>query len=182
MARGPMVAIAEILKGAYVGREVELRGWIYRTRSMGGKAFVVVRDDTGILQAAVSKDGVPAESFEAVERALIESAVVVRGTVVADKRAPGGYEIRAADVKIVHFAEKFPIQEDLSEEFLLDVRHLWIRSPRRPWPSRCPRSTTSARPSARRSPAPRATSRSTGTRRWNRRGRGWRTSSSTRRA
>jgi len=130
MARGPMVVIAEILKGAYVGREVELRGWIYRTRTMGGKAFVVVRDDTGILQAAVSKDGVPAESFEAVERALIESAVVVRGTVVADKRAPGGYEIRAADVKIVHFAEKFPIQEDLSEEFLLDVRHLWIRSQR----------------------------------------------------
>src|SRR4030066_7540 len=130
MARGPMVVIAEILKGACVGREVELRGWIYRTRTMGGKAFVVVRDDTGILQAAVSKDGVPAESFEAVERALIESAVVVRGTVVADKRAPGGYEIRAAHVKIVHLAEKLPSQEDLTEEFLLDVRHLWIRSQR----------------------------------------------------
>src|SRR3989304_8629732 len=108
MARGPMVVVAETLKGAYVGREVELRGWIYRTRSMGGKAFVVVRDDTGILQAAVSKDGVPAESFEAVERALIESAVVVRGTVVAGKRAPGGYATRAADVTNGRFAEKLP--------------------------------------------------------------------------
>src|SRR5881392_4496894 len=56
------------------------------------------------------------------------AAVVVHGKVVADKRAPGGYEIQSDDFKVVHFAEKFPIQEDLSEEFLLDVRHLWVRS------------------------------------------------------
>src|SRR5881296_3226452 len=125
-----MVSIAEILKGRHTGKEVELRGWIYRTRSVGGKAFVVVRDATGTVQVAISRDAVPAEAFAAAQKALIESAIVVHGKVVEDKRAPGGFEIRADDFKVVHFAEKFPIQEDLSEEFLLDVRHLWVRSQR----------------------------------------------------
>ena len=125
-----MVSIAEIVKGRHTGKEVELRGWIYRTRSVGGKAFVVVRDATGIVQVALSRDSVPPDAFGAAEKALIESAVLVRGKVVEDKRAPGGFEIRADDFKVIHFAEKFPIQEDLSEEFLLDVRHLWVRSQR----------------------------------------------------
>ncbi len=122
------MAIADILKGKHTGAEVELRGWIYRSRTVGGKAFVVVRDSTGVIQCTIGRDAVPAEAFAAAEKALIESSVVVRGTVVADRRAPGGFEIRATDFRVVHFAEKFPIQEDLSEEFLLDVRHLWIRS------------------------------------------------------
>src|SRR6266567_6452334 len=130
MGRGFMVSVAEILKGRHTGMEVQLRGWIYRTRTVGGKAFVVVRDATGIVQVAISRDAVSAEAFAAAEKALIESAVVVHGKVVEDKRAPGGFEIRADDFKVVHFAEKFPIQEDLSEEYLLDVRHLWVRSQR----------------------------------------------------
>ena len=125
-----MVSIADILKGRHVGEAVELRGWIYRTRTVGGKAFVVLRDATGILQCTVAKDAVPPQGFAEAEKALIESAIVVRGTVVADTRAPGGYEVRASDFHVLHFAEKFPIQEDLSEEFLLDVRHLWVRSQR----------------------------------------------------
>jgi len=124
------VAIAEILKGGHVGQAVELRGWIYRTRTMGGKAFVVVRDSTGILQVTIAKDAVPADAFAAVEKALIESSVIAKGSVAADKRAPGGYEVRATDFRVVHFAEKFPIQEDQSDEFLLDMRHLWVRSQR----------------------------------------------------
>jgi len=92
--------------------------------------FVVVRDSTGIIQVAVAKGSVPAEEFASIERALIESSLIVTGRVVDDSRAPGGREIRASSVRVVHFAEKFPIQEDLSEEFLLDVRHLWIRSQR----------------------------------------------------
>ena len=130
MAREFMAAIVDILQGRHVGKEVELKGWIYRIRSVGGKVFVVVRDATGIVQATVSKGSLPEAEFASIERALIESAVVVRGEVVEDKRAPGGYEIRASSVRVVHHAEKFPIQEDLSEEFLLDVRHLWIRSQR----------------------------------------------------
>src|SRR2546427_13061761 len=130
MGRRSMVSIAEIMKGRHTGKEVELRGWIYRTRSVGGKAFVVVRDATGIVQVAISRDAVPTEAFAAAQKALIESAVIVHGKGVEDKRAPGGFEIRADVFTVVHFAEKFPIQEDLSEEFLLDVRHLWIRSQR----------------------------------------------------
>src|SRR3972149_1035578 len=130
MGRGFMVSIGEILKEKHTGTAVELRGWIYRTRSVGGKAFVVLRDATGTIQATISRDAVSLEAFGAAQKALIESAVIVQGKVVADKRAPGGYEVRADDFKVVHFAEKFPIQEDLSEEFLLDVRHLWVRSQR----------------------------------------------------
>ena len=125
-----MVSVVEILKGRHVGESVELKGWIYRTRTVGGKAFVVVRDGTGVLQCTVARDAVPAPAFEAAEKALIESAVVVRGTVAMDKRAPGDYEVRATDFRVVHFAEKFPIQEDPGEEFLLDIRHLWVRSQR----------------------------------------------------
>ena len=125
-----MVSVAEILKGGRTGKAVELRGWIYRTRTIGGKAFVVLRDATGVLQVTLARDALPAEVFAAAEKALIESAVVVHGTIVADKRAPGGYEVRADDFKVVHFAQKYPIQEDLSDEFLLDVRHLWVRSQR----------------------------------------------------
>jgi len=122
--------IADILKGKHTGQDLELRGWIYRTRTIGGKAFVVLRDATGVLQVAVAKDVVPADQFEGAERALIESAATAKGTIVEDKRAPGGYEMRAKEFHVVSFAEKFPIQQDLSEEFLLDVRHLWVRSQR----------------------------------------------------
>src|SRR2546430_2780466 len=81
-----MVSIAEILKGRHTGKEVELRGWIYRTRSGGGKAFVVVRDATGIVQVAISRDAVPAEAFAAAQKALIESAVIVHGIFFSSRR------------------------------------------------------------------------------------------------
>src|SRR6267378_5363250 len=125
-----MVQIKDIRSGKLTGREIELKGWIYRTRTVGGKVFVVLRDSTGTLQVAITKGEVPPEQFEAAAKALIESAVIVRGTVVQDKRAPGGYEVRAKDGHVVSFAEKYPITEDQSEEFLLDVRHLWVRSQR----------------------------------------------------
>ncbi len=125
-----MLTVKEILKGGHVGEDVEIRGWIFRTRTVGGKIFVVVRDGTGVIQTAITKGGVPENEFADAEKALIESSVVVRGKVTEDKRAPGGCELRVVDFKVEQFAEKFPIQQDLSEEFLLDVRHLWIRSQR----------------------------------------------------
>jgi len=125
-----MVTIRDILKGGHVGEEVEIRGWIFRTRTVGGKIFVVVRDGTGIMQSTITKGGIPDESFAEAEKALIESSVIVKGKVTEDRRAPGGYELKVDAFKVHHFAEKFPIQQDLSEEFLLDVRHLWIRSQR----------------------------------------------------
>lgn len=125
-----MPKITDILRGALTGQDVELKGWIYRTRTIGGKAFVVLRDSTGVLQVAVSRESVPPDGFDAAEKALIESSVIAKGTIVQDKRAPGGFEMRAKAFRVVSFAEKFPIQQDLSEEFLLDVRHLWVRSQR----------------------------------------------------
>jgi asparaginyl-tRNA synthetase len=125
-----MLTVKELLKGGHVGEDVEIRGWIFRTRTVGGKIFVVVRDGTGVIQTAITKGGVPENEFADAEKALIESSVVVRGKVTEDKRAPGGYELRVVDFRVEQFAEKFPIQQDLSEEFLLDVRHLWIRSQR----------------------------------------------------
>src|SRR5438270_12537968 len=119
-----MVSIEEILNGRHAGKAVELRGWIYRTRTVGGKAFVVVRDATGTIQVALARDVVSPDAFKAAEKSLIESAVIVRGKVVADKRAPGGYEVRAEDFQAVHVAGQLTTREAPSGEFLLDVGYL----------------------------------------------------------
>ncbi|MFH1200275.1 MAG: asparagine--tRNA ligase, partial [Candidatus Micrarchaeota archaeon] len=110
------------------GGAQKIRGWVYRTRSSGGVAFVVVRDSTGVVQCAVKKDAVAQNEFADAQKALIESAVEVEGTVKKDARAPGGFELQATGFKVTHFAQPFPISRDKSPEFLLDIRHLWIRS------------------------------------------------------
>ncbi len=120
--------IASVLKESAEGKPARVRGWVYRTRSSGGLAFVVVRDSSGVIQCAVKKQNVSAEEFAGAEKALIESAVEVEGTVKKDPRAPGGFELQASQFKVVHFADVFPISKDQSTEFLLDIRHLWIRS------------------------------------------------------
>ncbi|MFH1780093.1 MAG: asparagine--tRNA ligase [Candidatus Micrarchaeota archaeon] len=120
--------ISEILEGKKEGKIVKIRGWIYRTRSSGGISFVVIRDSTGIIQTAVKKDNVQEKHFEDSTKALIESAVIIIGTVKKDSRAPTGWEIQASEFDVLHFSEVFPISKDQSTEFLLDVRHLWIRS------------------------------------------------------
>ncbi len=111
-----------------VGKEVHLRGWIHRTRSSGGILFLLVKDASGQIQVTARKDLLGAEPFARAEKALVESAVEVEGTVHADPRAPGGQEVRARRVEVVHAAEVFPIFSGQTEEFLLDHRHLSIRS------------------------------------------------------
>lgn len=123
-----MAGIAELLSADAVGRTAHIRGWLYRTRSSGGIVFAVVRDGTGILQVTVKKGAVPDADYDAASRALIESAVEVEGIIAEDRRAPGGYELRASQFVVHHFAAPFPITADQSEEFLLDQRHLWVRS------------------------------------------------------
>ncbi|MCK4367490.1 MAG: asparagine--tRNA ligase, partial [Thermoplasmata archaeon] len=123
-----MVTIREILQGKHTGEVIEIRGWIHRTRSSGGLVFAVIRDSSGLVQVTVDKRSVPEKAFADAKQALVESSIEVEGEVVEDERAPGGYEIRAEDLRVVNFAEKFPISKDKSEEFLLDVRHLWVRS------------------------------------------------------
>jgi len=122
------VDIEDILHDEYTDKMVSVRGWIYRTRSSGNIAFIVLRDATGIIQSTVKRGNISDDEFEDAKKALIESSVMVTGKIVADKRAPNGFELRVTEFKVVQFAEPYPITEDQSQEFLMDQRHLWIRS------------------------------------------------------
>ena len=123
-----MLSVKQALSKDQVGKKVQVRGWIYRTRSSGGIVFAVLRDATGIIQVTVKKGTVPEKDFEDAQKAGIESSVLIEGDVAEDKRAPGGFEIRASKFQVFGFAEPFPITEYQSTELLLDLRHLWIRS------------------------------------------------------
>jgi len=120
--------IEDILTGKQTDTIVHLRGWIYRTRSSGNIVFMTIRDVTGILQATAKKGNLPDQEFENAKKALIESSLEITGVVKEDKRAPGGYELQVTNVSMVNFAEPFPITKDQSPEFLMDQRHVWIRS------------------------------------------------------
>jgi len=128
MSKKAWIKIEEILSGKKTDEEVNLRGWIYRTRSSGNITFITIRDATDILQATVKKGNLPDNEFEDAKKALIESSVEIAGTIIEDHRAPGGYELKVTHCKIINFAEPFPIVKDQSPEFLLDQRHLWLRS------------------------------------------------------
>ena len=128
MLKNKWIKIEDILSGNKTDTEINLRGWIYRTRSSGNITFITMRDSTGILQATVKKGNLSDNEFEDAKKALIESSVELTGKVQEDKRAPGGYELKVTNVKILNFAEPFPIVKDQSPEFLLDQRHLWLRS------------------------------------------------------
>jgi len=128
MSESKFTKIEEVLDGKKTGKTVHVRGWIYRTRSSGNIVFTVIRDVTGILQATVKKGNLPDNEFVDAEKALIESSIELEGIAKEDKRAPGGYELQVTGFHVVNFAEPFPIVKDQSPEFLLDQRHLWIRS------------------------------------------------------
>ncbi|MDD4308598.1 MAG: OB-fold nucleic acid binding domain-containing protein, partial [Thermoplasmata archaeon] len=115
---------------AFDGKEVKIRGWIWRTRGSGKIVFPTVRDPSGVIQVTVKKGNVPDAQFDDALKALIESSVEIIGNIKADDRAPGGFEILATGFRVVGFAEAYPIQKDQSEEWLRENRHLWIRSRR----------------------------------------------------
>jgi len=115
------IHIQDVLKGKLEDKEVLLRGWVYRKREQKDVIFLILRDSTGIIQLAC-------KGIKEARDVLVESSIEVSGTVKRDERALGGYEIQVKDLKVVGLAERFPISKDLSEEFLRDVRHLWLRS------------------------------------------------------
>jgi asparaginyl-tRNA synthetase len=115
----------------HVGGEVTLRGWLYNLRSSGKLLFPQLRDGTGLVQCVVFKKNVPEEVFEAVKGLGQESALEVRGTVREDSRAPGGYEVDVVDARVFQPVEGYPITpKEHGTEFLMDHRHLWLRSRR----------------------------------------------------
>jgi len=117
--------------GAHEGQDVTLKGWIYNKRSSGKLHFLLIRDGTGVIQGVVSRAEVAPEAFEAAGILTQESSVVVSGKVRADSRAPGGYELSVSDVKPVQIAHEYPISpKEHGVDFLMDHRHLWLRSSR----------------------------------------------------
>jgi asparaginyl-tRNA synthetase len=127
MRRMVLVQIREILEGCCENQKVAVKGWVYRKRESKELIFLLIRDSTGFIQCTVKK-GSPA--WSEAERLTIESSLTLEGTAKPDKRAPGGYEIAVDAISIIGLAELFPITKDKSEEFLRDVRHLWLRSRR----------------------------------------------------
>jgi asparaginyl-tRNA synthetase len=127
----PIVTIEDA--GRYTGQEITIRGWLYNLRDAGKLLFPIFRDGTGVLQGVVSQKEQPA-AFEALHGLTLESSVIATGTVRAEPRATGGHELSITKIEVVsRVAESDPYPIQLKEhgvDFLLDKRHLWIRTPR----------------------------------------------------
>ena len=128
----PVTTIAEI--GKHEGQAVTLRGWLYNLRESGKLLFPQFRDGSGVIQGVVPKNAVALEVFEAIKTLTQESSVIVEGKVRADKRAPGGYELDVVNVQVVQRvpeSDPYPITpKEHGVEFLMEHRHLWVRSQR----------------------------------------------------
>lgn len=119
--------IGEVLEGKHADKQITIRGWVYRKRESKDLMFILMRDATGVIQCTIRKES---PAWNAVEKVTIESSATLSGTAREDKRAPGGYEIGGKEFQIIGLSENFPISKDQSEDFLRDVRHLWLRSRR----------------------------------------------------
>ncbi|MDZ7773837.1 MAG: amino acid--tRNA ligase-related protein [Balneolaceae bacterium] len=112
-------------------RDVTLKGWVYNYRTSKNLYFLELRDGSGICQCVVSKEEVDGETWEAAESLRQESSLEVTGTVVADERSPGGYELQVSGIRVLQVAEDYPITpKEHGVEFLMEHRHLWLRSQR----------------------------------------------------
>lgn len=115
----------------YVGQEITIQGWVYNKRSSGKIKFLILRDGSGLLQCVYFKGNVSEEVFDRADRIGQESAVEVTGKVREEQRAPGGYELDATGLRIISEAVNYPITpKEHGVEFLMDHRHLWLRSQR----------------------------------------------------
>ena len=116
---------------AHVGREVTISGWLYNLRSSGKILFPQLRDGTGVVQCVALKNAVTPEVWDALKGLGQESALTIRGTVREDSRAPGGFEIDLVDAEVLNEVHDYPITpKEHGTEFLMDHRHLWLRSRR----------------------------------------------------
>lgn len=128
----PITTIANLAQ--HEGQSVTLQGWLYNLRESGKLLFPIFRDGSGTIQGIVPKAAVSAEVFERIKTLTQESSVIVRGKVRADKRAPGGFELDVEDLQVVHRVPEdvaYPISlKEHGVDFLMEHRHLWIRTPR----------------------------------------------------
>ncbi len=115
--------------GKFEGKEVTLKGWLYNRRSSGKVRFLILRDGTGYCQCVASASDLSKDDFDLCQQITQESSLEVRGSVRKDERAPGGYELILKKIDLIQMAEEYPIQpKEHGVDFLLDKRHLWIRS------------------------------------------------------
>ena len=115
--------------GEHVGEEVEIRGWLYNKRSSGKIQFLIIRDGTDLIQGVLVKAEVSEEIFEAAKTLTQESSLVVKGIVREEPRSVSGYELSITDLEILQIAEEYPITpKEHGVEYLMDRRHLWLRS------------------------------------------------------
>ncbi|MFZ0706472.1 MAG: asparagine--tRNA ligase [Candidatus Korobacteraceae bacterium] len=128
----PITTIRDV--GRHEGQAVTIRGWLYNLRESGKLLFPQFRDGSGIIQGVVVKSQVPPELFESIKGLTQESSVIVTGKVRADKRAPSGYELDVTDAQVVQKVKEddpYPISlKEHGVDFLMEHRHLWLRSPR----------------------------------------------------
>jgi asparaginyl-tRNA synthetase len=118
--------IAQLLTGKQADKKIKLRGWVARKRSSKKVAFLTIRDSTGRIQVSIQREN-NEEAYNIADAIGYESAVIIEGTLAADDRAPGGFEVKADSIQVIGPSDNFPISKDLSQEFLLDVRHLALR-------------------------------------------------------
>jgi asparaginyl-tRNA synthetase len=113
------------------GKEITLQGWLHKRRSSGKIHFLTLRDGTGFIQAVVSKSNIGDEAFTKIDHLGQETSLVVRGLIRADIRAPGGHEIDVLSLDVIGSSSEYPITpKEHGVDYLLDRRHLWIRSER----------------------------------------------------
>ncbi|MFP3868638.1 MAG: asparagine--tRNA ligase [Desulfobacteraceae bacterium] len=113
------------------GQSVTIRGWLYNKRSSGKVRFLLIRDGTGVVQGVMVKSQLPVDEFEQFDLLTQESSLLVQGQVRAEARAPGGYELEVTGLRTIHIAKDYPISlKEHGVAFLLEHRHLWLRSPR----------------------------------------------------
>jgi asparaginyl-tRNA synthetase len=117
--------------GRHEGDEVTIKGWLHNRRSSGKIHFLILRDGTGFIQAVMSKAAVGDDVFKTADHLSQETSIIVTGTARADKRAPSGYEIDVKSFEIVGESHDYPITpKEHGVDYLLDRRHLWIRTER----------------------------------------------------
>jgi len=123
------IYIEEIAR--YVGQDVTIRGWLRNRRASGKVQFLIVRDGTGDLQAVISKGVLGEEQFAQLAKLTQESSLILAGRVRSDARAHGGFELEVSRIELVQIAEPFPVQaKEHGVGFLMEHRHLWLRSSR----------------------------------------------------
>ncbi len=114
-----------------VGQQVTIQGWVVHRRSSGKIAFLIIRDGSGLCQAVIEKEKIGEEAYAEIKKIPHESSLSLTGELIKEERAEGGYELHVSAVSVIHAAEEFPIgRKEHGPDFLLNNRHLWLRSPR----------------------------------------------------